>query len=169
MILKIIALGFVFEPFTYLRDPWNILDFVVVTTGWLGTFTASGNVSAIRTVRILRPLRTINSIPEMKILVNSIIKSLPLLIDVFVLFIFLLLVFSIIGLQSYSGLFRQRCFDKFTNEVADWDSGELWYIDEEGCDDKEVNCGKSGCDEDQYCWKSSENPDSGVTAFDNVL
>ena len=139
MILKTIALGFVFEPFTYLRDPWNILDFVVVTTGWLGTFTTSGNVSAIRTVRILRPLRTINSIPEMKILVNSIIKSLPLLVDIFVLFVFLLLVFSIIGLQSYAGMFRQRCFDKYTDDVADWDANELCYINEEKCDDREVN------------------------------
>ena len=98
MTLKTIALGFVLEPNTYLRDPWNVLDFVVVIVGWLGTFNAAGNISAIRTVRILRPLRTINSIPEMKMLVNSIIKSIPLLMDIFALFIFVLLVFSIVGL-----------------------------------------------------------------------
>ena len=98
MVVKIIALGFVAEPNTYLRDPWNILDFVVVIFGWFGTFSEVGNISAIRTVRVLRPLRTINSIPDLKILVNSIIKSLPLLIDIFLLFIFVLLVFSIVGL-----------------------------------------------------------------------
>lgn len=98
MVLKIIALGFAFEPHTYLRDPWNILDFVVVIFGWFGTISAGGNISAIRTVRILRPLRTINNFPEMKTLVNSIIKSLPLLVDIFVLFIFVLLLFSIVGL-----------------------------------------------------------------------
>jgi len=98
MIIKVVALGFVLERNSYLRDPWNILDFVVVFVGWISTFMSAGNISAIRTIRILRPLRTINSIPEMKILVNSIIKSLPLLIDIFILFMFILLVFSIIGL-----------------------------------------------------------------------
>ena len=106
MIIKVVALGFALERNSYLRDPWNVLDFVVVLVGWIGTFMSSGNISAIRTIRILRPLRTINSIPEMKILVNSIIKSLPLLVDIFILFMFLLLVFSIIGLQSYAGLFQ---------------------------------------------------------------
>ena len=147
MILKIISLGFWVEKYSYIRDPWNILDFIVVIIGWLGLVVSSGNISAIRAIRILRPLRTINSIAEMKIVVNSIIKSLPMLADVFFLFIFLLLIFSIIGLQSYAGLFRQRWFDQFTHKVADWDSGELWYIGPP-CDDDEIDCNASGCDED---------------------
>ncbi len=32
-VLKVIGLGFVTEPGTYLRDGWNKLDFVVVCTG----------------------------------------------------------------------------------------------------------------------------------------
>ena len=106
MIIKVVALGFMLERNSYLRDPWNVLDFVVVLVGWLGVFLASGNISAIRTIRILRPIRSINKFPEMKIIVNSIIKSLRLLVDIFILFMFLILVFSIIGLQSYAGLFR---------------------------------------------------------------
>jgi len=34
MVLKIIAMGFVMEAHSYLRDPWNILDFSVVILGW---------------------------------------------------------------------------------------------------------------------------------------
>ena len=30
MIVKVTARGFVLHPFTYLRDPWNWLDFAVV-------------------------------------------------------------------------------------------------------------------------------------------
>ena len=33
MIVKIVASGFVFHKHAYLRDPWNILDFVVVILG----------------------------------------------------------------------------------------------------------------------------------------
>lgn len=32
-LLKVIAMGFVFEKYTYLRDPWNVLDFTVVIDG----------------------------------------------------------------------------------------------------------------------------------------
>jgi hypothetical protein len=106
MILKVLAMGFALKQHSYLRDPWNFLDFVVVVVGWVGTFVTGGNISAIRTIRILRPLRTINSMPKMKVLVTSILNSIPLLVDIFVLFCFLLLVFGIVGTQSYAGLFR---------------------------------------------------------------
>lgn len=33
MVLKIVAMGFVLEKGAYLRDPWNVLDFVVVLAG----------------------------------------------------------------------------------------------------------------------------------------
>ena len=167
-LFKIVALGFVLEINTYLRDAWNVLDFIVVIIGWVGQAGAGSNVSALRTIRLLRPLRTINKVPEMKILVNSIIKSLPLLVDILFLFGFFLILFGIIGLQSYAGLFLQRCFDKFSHEVADWDSGELCYIGEE-CEEGEIDCNFSGCDEDQYCEKTHVNPDDGVTAFDNIF
>ena len=90
-------MGFVLEANSYLRDPWNVLDFIVVLVGWAGTFLDGGNISAVRTIRILRPLRTINSIPKMKVLVNSIINSIPMLLDIFIMFNFLLLVFGIVG------------------------------------------------------------------------
>lgn len=33
MILKVIALGFIMTEYTYLRDPWNSIDFLVVLFG----------------------------------------------------------------------------------------------------------------------------------------
>lgn len=41
LILKVIALGFVMEKNSYLRDPWNILDFIVVFFGWISNFLKS--------------------------------------------------------------------------------------------------------------------------------
>ncbi len=61
MVLKIIAMGFFMRAHSYLRDAWNILDFMVVILGWLAIiFENSGDISAIKVIRILRPLRTIN-------------------------------------------------------------------------------------------------------------
>jgi hypothetical protein len=56
MVLKILAHGFYKEKFAYLRDGWNIMDFVIVLSGW-ATFKLESNVMVLRTVRILRTLR----------------------------------------------------------------------------------------------------------------
>ena len=78
MCLKIIALGFWWEQHTYLTDNWNRLDFVVVILGIVAAFDL-GNFSAIRTVRVLRPLRTLQGFAGMRQLVVTLLKSLPLL------------------------------------------------------------------------------------------
>ena len=66
MIIKMIALG-VFGRGCYLSESWNKLDCFIVLTGLLDYFEYSGgavNLTAIRTVRVLRPLRAINRIPS---------------------------------------------------------------------------------------------------------
>ena len=74
MTLKIVALGFAFHKGSYLRDLWNWLDFTVVLTGWISIIMLSlpgsadlGFLSTLRAVRVLRPLRTINRVPGMKV------------------------------------------------------------------------------------------------------
>jgi len=69
VILKILAFGFVFEKNSYLRDWWNILDFTVVCGSWLSMGSDTVNISAMRGVRALRTLRTLNAFPEMANLV----------------------------------------------------------------------------------------------------
>jgi hypothetical protein len=32
--LKIVCFGFVGHKYSYLRDPWNVLDFIIVLTGY---------------------------------------------------------------------------------------------------------------------------------------
>ena len=32
---KVLARGFVIGPFTFLRDPWNWLDFMVISMAWV--------------------------------------------------------------------------------------------------------------------------------------
>jgi len=59
-LVKIIAMGFFMRAHSYLRDSWNIMDFSVVVLGWISSIINSENISAIKVIRILRPLRTIN-------------------------------------------------------------------------------------------------------------
>lgn len=72
---KIIARGFVFHENSYMRSPWNWLDFLVVLTT-VANFKAimPGNVDAsgvkvLRTLRCLRPLRTLQRMPKLKVLI----------------------------------------------------------------------------------------------------
>jgi voltage-dependent calcium channel L type alpha-1D len=60
--MKVGAFGFVLEKYSYLRDPWNVLDFVIVLSSWLTIVGDSGSISMIRTVRLLRTLRTLRTI-----------------------------------------------------------------------------------------------------------
>mmetsp|Transcript_34799 Transcript_34799/g.53440 ORF Transcript_34799/g.53440 Transcript_34799/m.53440 type:complete len:157 (+) Transcript_34799:722-1192(+) len=110
MVLKIVAMGFFMRAHSYLRDAWNILDFVVVILGWLVSLVLSDqNISAIRVIRILRPLRTINSMPGMSSLVSTILNSLPIMFDILVLFCFMLVMFGTIFTQLLGGELLSRC------------------------------------------------------------
>lgn len=71
MCIKIVALGFVFNKGAYLRDSWNLLDFVIVGTSLLPLLlggSKSINLSSLRSLRVLRPLRTISTIPALKVI-----------------------------------------------------------------------------------------------------
>ena len=61
--LKIIGLGFIRGKKAYLRDSWNILDLIIVVTGWIELLSHEGvSLSSLRTLRVLRPLKSISSI-----------------------------------------------------------------------------------------------------------
>ncbi|MCI4393511.1 hypothetical protein PGIGA_G00158130 [Pangasianodon gigas] len=111
MVLKMVALG-VFGPRCYLGDTWNRLDLFIVMAGMLEYSLDGHNVSfsAIRTVRVLRPLRAINRVPSMRILVTLLLDTLPMLGNVLLLCFFVFFIFGIVGVQLWAGLLRNRCF-----------------------------------------------------------
>ncbi|XP_042575120.1 sodium channel protein type 4 subunit alpha-like [Cyprinus carpio] len=108
-LIKILARGFCIEPFTFLRDPWNWLDFSVIVMAYVTEFVDLGNVSALRTFRVLRALKTISVIPGLKTIVSALIQSVKKLADVMILSVFCLSVFALIGLQLFMGILRQKC------------------------------------------------------------
>lgn len=65
MTIKMIAMG-IYGKNTYLADSWNRLDFFIVLAGALEYClqVENLNLTAIRTIRVLRPLRAINRIPS---------------------------------------------------------------------------------------------------------
>ncbi|XP_056111695.1 voltage-dependent T-type calcium channel subunit alpha-1G isoform X6 [Rhinichthys klamathensis goyatoka] len=111
MVIKMVALG-IFGKKSYLGDTWNRLDFFIVLAGMLEYSLNLQNVSfsAVRTVRVLRPLRAINRVPSMRILVTLLLDTLPMLGNVLLLCFFVFFIFGIVGVQLWAGLLRNRCF-----------------------------------------------------------
>uniref|UniRef100_A0A2I2ZLF0 Sodium channel protein n=1 Tax=Gorilla gorilla gorilla TaxID=9595 RepID=A0A2I2ZLF0_GORGO len=185
-LVKILARGFCLHAFTFLRDPWNWLDFSVIIMAYTTEFVDLGNVSALRTFRVLRALKTISVISGLKTIVGALIQSVKKLADVMVLTVFCLSVFALIGLQLFMGNLRHKCVRNFTalngtngSVEADglvWESLDLYLSDPEnyllknGTSDV-LLCGNSSdagtCPEGYRCLKAGENPDHGYTSFDS--
>lgn len=108
-VLKVIAQGFILGHGAYLRDAWNVLDFLVVVTALLTSIPGMPTASAIRVLRVLRPLRSVSALPSLQHLVVSMLKSVPQLVSVVVLLLFIFVVFGIFGIQMFAGKQHSRC------------------------------------------------------------
>ena len=64
MAIKVVAKGFILNNYTYLRNPWNWLDFTVILSGYLTSFIEMGNLAGLRTFRVLRALKTVAILPS---------------------------------------------------------------------------------------------------------
>ncbi|XP_069929151.1 sodium channel protein type 5 subunit alpha isoform X4 [Oryctolagus cuniculus] len=185
-LVKILARGFCLHAFTFLRDPWNWLDFSVIVMAYTTEFVDLGNVSALRTFRVLRALKTISVIAGLKTIVGALIQSVKKLADVMVLTVFCLSVFALIGLQLFMGNLRHKCVRNFTalndtngsveadglvwNSLDDYLNDPGNYLLKNGTSDV-LLCGNSSdagtCPEGYRCLKAGENPDHGYTSFDS--
>jgi hypothetical protein len=109
MLMKVICLGLFCESeYGYLRSSWNILDMAIVISSIVSLILKDSNVGWVRTFRILRalrPLRVVQRIPELRIVVNSLFKSLPTLANVMLVILIVMFIFGILFVQLYKGKF----------------------------------------------------------------
>ncbi|KAJ4920827.1 hypothetical protein JOQ06_003398, partial [Pogonophryne albipinna] len=188
--VKVFSRGFCMGKFTFLKDPWNWLDFMVISMAYLTEFVDLGNVSVLRTFRVLRALKTITTI------VGALMQSVKKLGDVMILTVFCLSVFALIGLQLFMGNLRQKCVlipPQFINHTSDigqgYDVNDTNYNNTgSGFDYHEyINnpdnyyfqsgqldallCGNSSdagvCPEGYVCLKAGRNPNYGYTSYDS--
>ena len=121
LVLKIVGLGFIFNKGAYLRDSWNILDFIIVSSAYASIMQSTGtpangagadegfSLTGLRAFRVLRPLRTISSIEGLKVLMTALLSALPLLRDTVIILMFFFLIFAIGGVQMLMGYLMRRC------------------------------------------------------------
>ncbi|KAM9163518.1 sodium channel protein type 5 subunit alpha-like [Pangshura tecta] len=179
ILIKVLASGFVWNQFTFLRDPWNIVDLIIIVITYVSLGLPQTKVSFLRIFRVLRSLKAISVIPELKVVVNTLIQSIKKLADVMILTVFCLSVFALVGLQLFMGNLKMKCVRNNTT------------FDQKLCDDVKIShvkesdicyrmnnsqdvllCGFSWepdkeCPENYSCQKIGDNPDFGYTSFDH--
>ncbi|XP_062420993.1 sodium channel, voltage-gated, type I-like, alpha [Pungitius pungitius] len=179
-VIKILARGFCIGKFTFLRDPWNWLDFSVIVLAYAtAMFARLGNFSALRIFRVLRAFKAISVIPGLKTIVGALFQSVKKLVHVMILTVFCLSVFALIGLQLFMGHLKQKCVRISTSdngtengtidrETYILNSSNHYYLP--GKRDP-LLCGNGSaagqCPDGFVCLKVGKNPDYNYTSFDS--
>lgn len=102
LILRIVSYGT--KPWMFFRNPWNVFDFLVVI---LIPFLNNGTV-IFRLVRLLRILRVFRFLPEARILMLSMVKSVAPLANLAVLIGFLMFIYAMAGVYLFGAADPER-------------------------------------------------------------
>ncbi len=88
----------------FVRDGWNIFDFLVVAVSFV---PGTGPLSALRALRVLRVLRLVSIVPAMRKVVGALLASIPGVSSIIALLMLVFYVFAVIATQFYGKTFPQ--------------------------------------------------------------
>uniref|UniRef100_A0A8C5FW59 Voltage-dependent L-type calcium channel subunit alpha n=1 Tax=Gadus morhua TaxID=8049 RepID=A0A8C5FW59_GADMO len=174
--LKIVAYGFLFHADAYLRNCWNILDFVCVSVGLfsvamdainhlsgveaqVGEKGGGFDMKALRAFRVLRPLRLVSGVPSLQVVMNSIMKSMLPLFHITLLVFFMVTIYSIMGLELFKCKMHKTCY--YTDIIATVENEKASPCAQAG---NGRRCTINGTE----CRAGWPGPNNGITHFDNL-
>ena len=106
----------------YFHSAWNILDIFIVIESLVSLFSHSDGVEGIkvlRVFRVLRPLRTAHHLPAVKVIIEAMIKSLPTVWNVLLVYFLFLVVSAMIATSLFGGKLSHRCINStIADDVA---------------------------------------------------
>ncbi len=83
----------------YFRDGWNVFDFSVIV---FSLIPATGDFAMIaRLARLLRVVRLVSTIPELRLIVSTLVRSIPSMIHVMTLMGVVFYIYAITGYQLF--------------------------------------------------------------------
>ncbi|VDP03539.1 unnamed protein product [Soboliphyme baturini] len=150
--MKVIANGFLLHSGAYLRNGWNILDFLIYCT-------FNSQYSWVRRESFASFSCAATASTGLQVVLNSILRAMVPLFHIALLVLFVIIIYAIIGLELFCGKLHKTCVNA--------NSGEI--VGEPG------PCGESRtsyhCDHghdiictDNHTWPG---PNNGITNFDN--
>ncbi|CAB4069626.1 CACNA1D [Lepeophtheirus salmonis] len=142
-VIKIVAYGFYQHEEAYLRNTWNFIDFSIVMIGFMDILLSSLSIEGL-----------VSGVPSLQVVLNAILMAIFPLFHIALLVLFVIIIYSIIGLQMFQGLMHKACFDNITGVLID--------------DDPRLCGGNYQC-ETGVCREYIPGPNFGITNFDNFI
>jgi len=153
------------KPWRYFHDAWNIMDFTIAAVGFVdlmmeigGTELSGGAGSVLmvfRLFRLMRIMKLVKSIPQLRIIVSTMITAMPSVMYISILIFLLLYIYGVLGVfvfgdndKKYFGDLGTALITLFRVMTMDhW--GEVLYIELYGCDQEYTVDDKAryGCEE----------------------
>ena len=84
----------------YFRDPWSAFDFLVIVASLIPAVGALALVA--RMARLLRVLRLVSVVPELRLLVATLVRSLPGMVHILILMGVLMYIYAIVGFALFN-------------------------------------------------------------------
>lgn len=100
--LRLFAFGFAFFTDKNQRG-WNLFDFIIVAVSIFG----ASETSILRSLRIFRVLRLISIFPQMRLITEAMLHTLPSLASVVVLILVFFYMYAVICVNLFGGAFPQ--------------------------------------------------------------
>ncbi|TDH14506.1 hypothetical protein EPR50_G00044680 [Perca flavescens] len=118
-------------------------------------------MKALRAFRVLRPLRLVSGVPSLQVVMNSILKSMLPLFHITLLVLFMVTIYSIMGLELFKCKMHKTCYYTGTNIIATVEN------------EKPAPCAQAGngrrCNiNGTECRAGWPGPNQGITHFDNL-
>jgi hypothetical protein len=177
----------------FLRHSFNRLDFIAVVSYWISfvmmifQFETGRHVYIFDMLSCLRTLRLLNLTSGTSIILRSLKRAAPLLVNVAFLISFFWLLFGIVGVQSFKSSLRRTCVwmgpesagGNYTQNIApenvqfcgghlDAVSGEpMPWITELGQNGTNTHKGYL-CPQGSFCVQGNQNPYNNTVSFDNI-
>lgn len=83
------------RPQDFFKNGWNVFDFVVIGAAFLPGLR--DNVTLLRLVRLLRVVRLVSVMPDLRILVRAMARSIPPIASLVVLTLLLMYIYAMVG------------------------------------------------------------------------
>lgn len=94
-----IALKIAIYRKNFFTNGWNVFDFLVVGVSIL---PAAGSFSIFRALRIIRALRLLKSLPKLRLIIESLLHSLPSIGWIVVLLAIVYYIYAVVGYNLFS-------------------------------------------------------------------
>lgn len=131
-VIKIIADGFIWDKGTYLRNPVNFFDFIIIVAS-IVRFVLGNNITNKRAISFFRILRTLRvfkllagfqKVPQLKKQIITLGRALKSLANVGIFLFFFFMLLAIFGLQLFSEDIFNSC--RLTPEPVEIDGKMVW-------------------------------------------